>query len=184
MRKLWAEFKAITIGGNVLDLALGFIIGTAFATLVQSFVSNIFLQAIAVFIGKQDFQKLVITVRGTPIRYGIFLNNVLQFVLLALALFVIVKFITWIGVERGRSLELKTCPFCLDRVPGGAVTCRACGQTLVTELPSLAEAERLLAQREARKWPTLPPLPRRRRSNPDAPPDSDEMAIPSTEDLD
>jgi large conductance mechanosensitive channel len=170
MRKMWAEFKAIAIGGTVLDLALGFIIGTAFATLIQSFVSNIFLQFVAVFMGKRgDFKDVKPTVNDTPINVGLFLNDVLQFVLLAVALFVIVKIITFLGVERGRTFELRSCPFCLDRVPRGAYICRACGQQLVEELPELAEAERHLAEREARRWPSLrslpplPPMPRRRR---------------------
>jgi len=164
MRKLWAEFKAIAIGGTVLDLALGFIIGSAFATLIQSFVTNLFLQLVAAVAGEPDFQKLVFPLHHTPIRYGVFLNDLLQFLLLAVALFVIIKFMGWIGVERGRSLDQRPCPYCLDRVPAGALTCRSCGQPLVAELPSLADAERLLAEREARRWPSLPPIaiPRRR----------------------
>ncbi|MET7395069.1 large conductance mechanosensitive channel protein MscL [Dactylosporangium sp. NPDC005572] len=164
MRKLWAEFKAIAIGGTVLDLALGFIIGSAFATLIQSFVTNLFLQLVAAVVGEPDFQKLQVNVHNTPLKYGVFLNDLLQFVLLALALFVIIKFMTWIGVERGRSLDTRPCPFCYDRVPTGALMCRSCGQQLVAELPSLPDAERLLAEREARRWPTLPPIaiPRRR----------------------
>lgn len=159
MRKLWAEFKAIAIGGTVLDLALGFIIGSAFATLVQSFVTNLFLQVVASVVGEPDFQKLQITLHRTPIRYGVFLNDLLQFMLLAVALFVIIKFMTWIGVERGRSLDQRQCPFCYERVPGAALICRSCGQQLVADLPTLAEAERLLDEREARRWPALPALP-------------------------
>jgi large conductance mechanosensitive channel len=159
MRKLWAEFKAIAIGGTVLDLALGFIIGSAFATLVQSFVTNLFLQAVASVVGEPDFQKLEITVHRTPIRYGLFLNDLLQFLLLAVALFVIIKFMTWIGVERGRSLDTRQCPFCYDRVPTAALLCRSCGQQLVEDLPTLAQAEFLQDEREARRWPTLPALP-------------------------
>jgi large conductance mechanosensitive channel len=167
MRKLWSEFRAIAIGGTVLDLALGFIIGTAFATLIQSFVTNIFLQFVAVFIGKRDFEELVVHISGTPINIGQFLDDILQFLLLAVALFFIVKLMTLIGVERGRSFAYRQCPFCLDRIPRGAFTCRSCGQQLVQELPALAEAERQLAEREAWRWPTLPPLRRRSRSSDD-----------------
>jgi len=167
MRKLWAEFKAIAIGGNVLDLALGFIIGTAFATVVQSFVTNIFLQVVALFIGTQDFNKLHVTIRHTPILYGKFLNDLLQFFLIAVALFIFVKAMTVIGIDRGRPLHQRTCPYCLDRVPSGALTCKSCGHDLVADVPDLATAERMLADREARRWPTLPPItirtrPRRR----------------------
>jgi large conductance mechanosensitive channel len=162
MRRLWSEFKAIAVGGNVLDLALGFVIGTAFAALVQSFVSHIFLQLIAALIGKKNFAELAPKIGKTPIEVGGFLNDVLQFVLLAIALFVIVKFMTWIGIERGRSFEQRACPFCLDRVPRAAYVCHSCSQPLVEELPSLADAQRMLAEREARRWPTLPPIPLRR----------------------
>ena len=55
--------------------------------------------------GEPDFQQLQITLHRTPIKYGVFLNDLLQFMLLAVALFVIIKFMTWIGVERGRSLD-------------------------------------------------------------------------------
>lgn len=164
VRKLWAEFKAIAIGGSVLDLALGFIIGTAFATLIQSFVTNLFLQSVAAVIGAPDFKKLEVTIHRTPIRYGVFLNDLLQFVLLAVGLFLVIKIMTLIGVERGRSLDQRPCPYCLDRIPVGALTCRSCGQQLVAELPSPEEAERLQLEREARRWPSLPPItiPRRR----------------------
>jgi large conductance mechanosensitive channel len=164
VRKLWAEFKAIAIGGSVLDLALGFIIGTAFATLIQSFVTNLFLQAVASLVGEPDFKNLTFKLHHTPIRYGVFLNDLLQFMLLALGLFLVIKLMTLIGVERGRSLEARSCPYCLDRIPAAALTCRSCGQALVADLPTPEEAERLQQQREARKWPTLPPItiPRRR----------------------
>src|SRR5690349_14004960 len=130
VRKLWAEFKAIAIGGSVLDLALGFIIGTAFATLIQSFVTNLFLQAVAVLVHEPDFKALQFKVHGTPIKYGMFLNDLLQFMLLAVGLFVVIKLMTLIGVDRGRSLESRSCPYCLDRIPTAAMTCRSCGQQL------------------------------------------------------
>jgi large conductance mechanosensitive channel len=167
MRKLWSEFKAVAIGGNVLDLALGFIIGTAFATLIQSFVSHVFLQLVAAVIGKRSFSDVVVTVKHTHIEIGSFLNDLLQFVLLAVALFFVVKFMTWVGVERGRSLAVQICPYCLDRVPRGAFICRSCGQHLVEELPPLSEAARQLAEREARRWPSIP-LRQRRKGQVDA----------------
>lgn len=156
MRRLWGEFKSIAISGNVLDLALGFIIGAAFAKLIESLVGNVFMQLIAALFDQAEFQKLTITVDGTPVRYGAFLTDLLNFVLLAVALFVIVKFMVLVGIERGRSLELRNCPYCLDRVPVGALVCRVCGQQLVDELPSLRDAERQLVERQARRWPTLP----------------------------
>ena len=146
---------------------------------MQSFVTNLFLQVVASVVGEPDFQQLQITLHRTPIKYGVFLNDLLQFLLLAVALFVIIKFMTWIGVERGRSLDTRQCPFCYDRVPGAALICRSCGQQLVADLPTLAEAEHLLDEREARRWPTLPALPpiaipRRRPPGSGPPPARDE----------
>jgi large conductance mechanosensitive channel len=181
VRRLWTEFKAIAIGGSVLDLALGFIIGTAFATLIQSFVTNLFLQVVAAVVGAPDFKNLTITIHRTPLRYGVFLNDLLQFLLLAVGLFMVIKLMTLIGVERGRSLASRSCPYCLDRIPAAALTCRSCGQQLVVDLPDPEEAERLQLEREARKWPTLPALPPitipRRRASGGASPD--ERSAPS-----
>jgi large conductance mechanosensitive channel len=164
MRRLWNEFKSIAISGSVLDLALGFIIGAAFAKLIESFVGNIFMQLVAATFGQPDFREVSINIGKTKVTYGAFLTDVLNFLLLAVALFVIVKMMLLMGVERGRSLDQRPCPYCLQRTPSTALICASCGQTLVEELPSLAEAERLLAERQARKWPTLP----RRGSGPDS----------------
>jgi large conductance mechanosensitive channel len=156
MRRLWSEFKSVAINGSVLDLALGFIIGAAFAALIESFVKNIFLQLVAAAVGQPDFSKVSINIGETKVTYGAFLTDVLDFMLLAIALFVIVKVMLLLGVERGRPLDQRPCPYCLQRIPSTALICASCGQPLVEELPSLAEAERLLAERQARKWPTLP----------------------------
>jgi large conductance mechanosensitive channel len=164
MRRLWNEFKSIAISGSVLDLALGFIIGAAFAALIQSFVKNIFMQLVAATFGQPDFSKVSIHIGDTRVTYGAFLTDVLNFMLLAIALFVIVKLMLLMGVERGRPLDYRPCPYCLQRTPTSALICASCGQALVDVLPSLAEAERLLAERQARKWPTLP----RRGSGPEA----------------
>ena len=94
-------------------------------------MTNLFLQVVASVVGEPDFQKLQITLHGTPINYGLFLNDLLQFMLLAVALFVIVKFMTWIGVERGRSSTQRHCPVLLRPGPG----CRA-------DLPVLRAAAR------------------------------------------
>lgn len=156
MRRLWSEFKAIAINGSVLDLALGFIIGAAFATLIESFVENIFMQGVAAVFGQPNFGGISINIGETKIRYGAFLTDVLNFLLLAVALFVMVKLMLAIGVERGRPLEQRQCPYCLERVPTSALICRSCGQQLVEELPPLAEAEKLLTDRQVRRWPALP----------------------------
>jgi len=163
MRKLWREFKGFAMGGNMLDLALGFIIGTAFATLIQSLAGNILMQFVAAIFGKADFQSLAMEVNGTPINYGKFLTDLLNFTLLAAVLFFIVKLIVFVGVGQGRAFGDQNCPYCMERIDPNALVCKFCRQPLVDELPPLAEAqERFQGLRARRKLSLpLPPLPRR-----------------------
>jgi len=156
VRKLLGEFKAFAMSGSMLDLALGFIIGAAFAKLIESFANNVLMQLIALVAGQPDFTKL----HSGQIKYGQFLTDLVNFLMLAGVLFLIVKFIVRLGIGRGRVFGEKQCPYCLDQIPPTALTCRSCGQQLVDELPSLAEAERLLAEQHARRRLSLPPLPR------------------------
>ena len=159
MRRLWGEFKAFAMSGNMLDLALGFIIGAAFAKLIESLANNVLMQLVAAIFGKQDFTKLHVTVHHADINYGAFLTDMINFLMLAAVLFAIVKAIVWLGIGRGRVFGEKQCPYCLEKVPPAALVCRSCGQQLVDELPPLAEAERQLADMLARRRLALPPLP-------------------------
>jgi large conductance mechanosensitive channel len=159
MRRLWGEFKAFAMSGNMLDLALGFIIGAAFAKLIESLANNVLMQLVAAIFGKQDFTKLQVTVHRADINYGAFLTDLINFLMLAAVLFGIVKVIVWMGIGRGRVFGEKQCPYCLDKVPPSALVCRSCGQQLVDELPPLSEAERMLAEMHARRRIALPPLP-------------------------
>jgi large conductance mechanosensitive channel len=161
MRKLWREFKGFAMGGNMLDLALGFIIGTAFATLIQSLAGNIIMQFVAAIFGKPNFESLDVNINNATIEYGAFLTDLINFALLAVVLFLIVKFIVFVGVGQGRAFEDRNCPYCLERVDPTALVCKFCGQQLVEELPSLAEAQERLRAARARRRLSLPPLPRR-----------------------
>ena len=163
MRKLWREFKGFAMGGNMLDLALGFIIGTAFATLIQSLAGNVIMQFVAAIFGKADFQDLDVKINHATIEYGKFLTDLLNFVLLALVLFLIVKIIVFVGVGQGRAFGDQNCPYCMERIDPNALVCKFCRQPLVDELPPLAEAqERFQGLRARRKLSLpLPPLPRR-----------------------
>jgi large conductance mechanosensitive channel len=161
MRKLWSEFKSFAMSGNMLDLALGFIIGAAFAKLIESLANNVLMQLVAAVFGKQDFTKLQFTVNNAEIKYGAFLTDLINFLMLAAVLFAIVKGIVWFGIGKGRTFGEKQCPYCLEKVPPAALLCKSCGQQLVAELPPLAEAQRLLAEAQARRRIALPVLPRR-----------------------
>src|SRR5215471_1955653 len=112
MRRLWNEFKSFAMSGNMLDLALGFIIGAAFAKIIESLVDNVMMQLVAIIFGKPNFEKLVLTVNHSEIRYGLFLTDLVNFVFLAALLFAVVKFVIFVGVGRGKHLVTKECPFC------------------------------------------------------------------------
>ncbi len=99
----FSEFKSFAMRGNVIDLAVGVVIGAAFGKIVASLVDNIIMPPLGVVIGNVDFSDLVIKI-GTPvadakgvvtggaiIKYGVFLNTIIQFVIVAIAIFLVVK---------------------------------------------------------------------------------------------
>jgi len=89
---MWQEFKEFAMRGNALDLAIGVIIGAAFAPIVKTLVANILMPVIGYATAGIDFSNLAITpVEGVNIQYGLFLNAVVQFLITALALFFIIK---------------------------------------------------------------------------------------------
>ena len=98
-----SEFKAFAMRGNVIDLAVGVVIGAAFGKIVASLVDNVIMPPLGVVIGNVDFSDLVIKI-GTPvadakgavtggaiIKYGVFLNTIIQFIIVAIAIFLVVK---------------------------------------------------------------------------------------------
>ncbi|MEN9231033.1 MAG: large-conductance mechanosensitive channel protein MscL [Thermostichus sp. DG02_5_bins_236] len=96
MGKFWEEFKTFIDRGNVLDLAIGVVIGGAFGTVVSSFVADMFTPILGLVIGGVNFRDLVWRIGGTPeapvtINYGNFLQAVFDFVIIAFAIFLLVK---------------------------------------------------------------------------------------------
>lgn len=92
MTRLWHEFKEFATRGNALDLAVGVIIGAAFAPIVKTLVDNIMMPVIGYITAGVDFSNLtVIPIEGIEIRYGLFVNALVQFLITAVALFFIVK---------------------------------------------------------------------------------------------
>ncbi len=126
MKGMWAEFKAFALGGNMLDLALGFIIGTAFAGLVQSLASDVIMQFVAAIFGKPDFTTLVFTLNGADIKYGSFLTVLLNFLLLAAVLFLMVKLLKRIGLGNFKAQGSRECPYCREFVAIDASRCKFC----------------------------------------------------------
>ncbi len=85
------EFRDFAVKGNVLDLAIGVIIGAAFGKIVTSLVSDILMPLIGILLGKLDFSTLAVTVGGASIKYGMFIQSVVDFVIVAFCIFLIVK---------------------------------------------------------------------------------------------
>jgi large conductance mechanosensitive channel len=91
MQNFLEEFKSFALKGNVLDLAVGVVIGTAFNKIVDSFVNDIVMQAIAAVFKQPDFGTIAWHVNGGAIRIGAFINNIVNFIVVALSVFVAVK---------------------------------------------------------------------------------------------
>jgi large conductance mechanosensitive channel len=163
MRRLWNEFKSFAMSGNMLDLALGFIIGAAFAKIIESLADNVLMQGVAAIFGKPNFDELAFTVHHAHLRYGAFLTDLVNFLLLVALLFAVVKFIVMFGFGRGKSFGKQQCPYCEENIAPTALVCRFCRHDLVDDMPSLADARTRLAELE-RKRSGLPlPIPMGRR---------------------
>lgn len=110
---MFNEFKKFIARGNVLDLAVGVIVGGAFSSIVTSLVNNIFTPLIGLVVGGVDFSNLSITFKDTKIMYGAFIQSVIDFLIVAFCLFVVVRTVNKIThkkeeVKNTKSAELKT----------------------------------------------------------------------------
>ena len=124
MRGLFNDFKAFAIQGNLLEIAVAFILGVAFAAVVKSFVDDIVMNVIAAIFGRPDFSGLTFAIGDGVIRYGSFLNAVITFLLVALVLFFVVRAVQ--HVRGPRSAARKDCPHCLTSIPLDAAVCASC----------------------------------------------------------
>ena len=102
MKKIIKEFKEFISKGNVLDLAVGVIIGTAFSKIVTSLVNDILMPFLGVITGGVDFSSLSLKVEDANISYGLFIQNVIDFLLMAICVFIIVKIVNHVksGIEK------------------------------------------------------------------------------------
>jgi len=127
------EFKSFLLRGNVVDLAVAVVIGAAFGAVVTSFVANILTPLIAVP-GQTDFSDLEFTLGGGVFRYGVFVNDLVAFVLIAAAVFFfVVKPINALMARHKTQPDVesptKDCPECLSSIPSGARRCAFCTAT-------------------------------------------------------
>lgn len=124
------DFKAFILRGNVVDLAVGVVIGAAFASLIDAFVTDILTQVIAIP-GKRSFDEQSFTIGGGEFAYGHFLNQLVGFVLIAAAVFFfVVKPVNALMARRKTEPDVesttKECDFCLSSIPVGAIVCAFC----------------------------------------------------------
>lgn len=124
-------FKQFILRGNVVDLAVGVVIGAAFNSVVSSFVANILTPVISAFGGQPHFQNLAFTFNKTSIKYGDFLNAVITFLIIAAVVyFLIVMPMNKLedAVKSGKAPDptTKNCPYCFTSIPIKAVRCPNC----------------------------------------------------------
>src|SRR2546430_6561667 len=131
MRKVWREFRSFALGGSVVDLALGFIIGAAFSKLVEAFAQYIIMDSVAALFGQPDFATLNVHIGKSRIEVGAFLSQLLSFLLLAWALFLIVKAISALGIGQRRVFEQRECPDGGGFLPPPGLGCQAARHPLV-----------------------------------------------------
>lgn len=145
---MWDEFRQFIARGSVIDLAVGIVIGAAFGTVVKSFVDDILMPPIGLATGGVDFSNLFIPLKGghfeslaaakaagaPVIAYGSFINDVISFLIIAFAVFLVVK-----GYNRLRTMyeteppaapTEKNCPFCYSKIPLPATRCPSCTSEL------------------------------------------------------
>lgn len=126
----FAEFKKFVMRGNVIDLAVGVIIGGAFQTIVNSLVNDIVTPLLGIILGKIDFSSLAFTIGDASIGFGKFITAVINFFVMALVIFVIIKSINSVS-ERLHKKEdpvptTKKCPYCKSEIAIEAVKCPHC----------------------------------------------------------
>src|SRR3954471_1513131 len=138
-RAMLKEFRQFILRGNLVDLAVAVVVGTAFTALVNSMVKTIFTPLIAAIFGKTDFSGLVFTVNGSRFLYGEFINALITFMLVATVMFFFVVKPVNALLERFKpepkvDQETRECPECLSDIPVAARRCAFC----TTELSAAA----------------------------------------------
>lgn len=143
---MWKEFKDFAMKGNVLDLAVGVIIGGAFGKIVSSLVSDIIMPLVGVLLGNVDFTNLFITLGegeyktleaakaagAATLNYGVFLNNVFDFLIIAFSIFIVIKQINRFVKKKEKTVVVTTkeCGYCYSKIHKDASRCPHCTSVL------------------------------------------------------
>lgn len=139
--EMWRDFKNYIMRGNIIDLAIAFVMGLAFAKVISSFVSDVLMPPIGLMLGKVDFSSLFVSLSGRSypslaaakaagapiIAYGSFLNTIVEFLIVAFSLYLIMRM-----VNRYRIVAAppKDCPYCYSKIPAQATRCPECTSEL------------------------------------------------------
>ena len=137
---MWKEFKEFIARGNVLDLAVAVVIGAAFGRIITSFVEGVLMPPIGMLLGKSDFSNLFIDLSGRNpaslaeaqlnglpvIAYGRFLNDIVNFLIVAFAVFLVIKAANRLRAAPPPLPNTKDCHYCLTDIPLAATRCSAC----------------------------------------------------------
>lgn len=138
------EFKDFAMRGNVMDMAIGVVIGGAFGQITTSLVNNIIMPPLGMLIGKIDFSNLFIALDGKDypslnvaadagaavLSYGVFINTVINFLIIALAVFIVVKQINRFRPKAAPAPAPRLCPYCRQPVADDATRCPHCTSSL------------------------------------------------------
>ena len=147
---MWKDFKAFLMRGNVIDLAVGFVVGAAFGAIVKSLVDDVIMPPIGLLLGKVDFSNLYLLLHdGTKaappyasladakasgavtLNYGVFINSVISFVIIAAAVFVLVRLVSKVQKQPAPAApNTKPCPQCATDIPLAAKRCPNCTSQL------------------------------------------------------
>lgn len=124
------EFREFAIRGNVVDLAVAVIIGGAFGKIVTSLVDDIIMPLIGLLIGGVDFKSLAFQIGNAKITYGNFVQNVVDFVIIAFVIFLIVRSMNRFKKQEPTTPTTKECPHCFTTIPLKATRCPNCTSEL------------------------------------------------------
>ena len=139
------EFKEFAMRGNVMDMAIGIVIGAAFGKIVTSFVNDVLMPPLGLLMGNSDFSNKFLTLKGeslatldaakeagsVTLNYGMFVNTIIDFVIIAFAIFIIVKQLNKMKKKPAPAPpNTKDCPFCVSSIPLKAVRCPHCTSQL------------------------------------------------------
>ncbi len=142
---MFKEFKEFAMKGNVLDMAVGIIIGAAFGKIITSFVSDILMPPLGLLLGKMDFSNLFVNLSGqeypsiaaakaagaATLNYGLFFNTIIDFLIVAFAIFLLIRQVNKMKREAPAAPpNTKDCPFCASAIPVPAKRCPHCTSQL------------------------------------------------------